>query len=87
MRRRAARLVALMPKSVLAGRGSLRRAKHRRTLSARFRPKTRLRRVASIRWPGRVNPFRAASFAFFPGFLGIRSEAVKAAPKARSYQP
>ncbi len=35
----------------------------------------------------RVNPFRAAPFAFFPGFLGIGSETVKAAPKARSYQP
>jgi len=48
--RRAARPVALMPESVLAGKGSLRRAKHRRALasSARFRLNTncdgRLRR-------------------------------------------
>jgi hypothetical protein len=48
--RRAARLVALMPESVFAGKGSLRRAKHRRALasSARFRRKAdcdgRLRR-------------------------------------------
>lgn len=48
--RRAARAVALMPESVLAGKGSLRRAKHRRALasSARFRLTTdcdgRLRR-------------------------------------------
>ncbi len=47
---RAARPVALMPESVLAGKGSLRRAKHRRALasSARFRLTTdcdgRLRR-------------------------------------------
>jgi len=51
--RRAARPVALMPESVLAGKGSLRRAKHRRALdsSARFRRKTdcdgRLRREHS----------------------------------------
>ena len=48
--RRAARPVALMPESVLADKGPLRRAKHRRALasSARFRLKTdcdgRLRR-------------------------------------------
>jgi hypothetical protein len=36
------------------------------------------RRAASMRWPGRVNPFRACPFAFLPGFLGIGSEAVKA---------
>jgi hypothetical protein len=48
--RRAARFVALVPESVLVGKGSLRRAKHRRALvsSARFRLKTdcdgRLRR-------------------------------------------
>jgi hypothetical protein len=55
--RRAARPVALMPESVLAGKGSLRHAKHRRALanSARFRLTTELRRAA----PAGTNDQRA----------------------------
>jgi hypothetical protein len=77
-----------VPERCSPGKGLLRRAKGGRALacSAPFRPAT-YATGGFHEMARRVNPFRAAPFAFFPGFLGIGSETVKAAPKARSYQP
>jgi len=71
-----------MPERCSQGKGRLRRAKTRRALacSAPFRPPDHA--TGGFHEMARsCQPLRAAPFAFLPGFLGIGSEAVKAAPK------